>query len=176
MSKKNPENTPFQEAMRHVRRLHTDKLPQQASPLPLPPKRKSLRQQEASLTCLPVIAFSIPDVVQPIPASMNQGAQPKQFKALQRGELPVERVLDIHGMTLATAAEQVPRWLSQCQQQGFRVVRLIHGQGRNPNKPSVKQLIREGLLHIPHLILAFCEAPVSQGSTGATLVLLRRLC
>lgn len=175
MSKKPPTNA-FQEAMQQVRRLHTDKLPQETPSPPLPPKRASRSPQADSLDLSPVLAFSIPEIVHPIPKLCNQGAQPKQFKALQKGELSTEHVLDVHGMTLATAAEQVPCWLSHCQQQGMRVVRLIHGQGRNPLKPSVKQLIREGLLHIPHLVLAFCEAPVSQGSTGATLVLLRRSC
>ena len=117
MSKKNPDTNPFQEAMKHVRRLHTDKLPQQSAPPPLPSKRKSLHPQEEPLPFAHVLAFSIPEVVQAIPNTVNQGAQPKQFKALQKGELFIERVLDIHGMTLVTAAEQVPRWLSQCQQQ-----------------------------------------------------------
>lgn len=158
--------------MKHVRPLKTDKLPKQLPPPPLPPKRARTHQSEEA----PVHAqvFSIPDSPQPIPASHNQGAQPKQFKALQKGELPIERALDIHGFTLAAASLQVPLWLARCQQQGLRVVRIIHGQGRNPHHPSIKQLIREGLLHAPELVLAFCDAPVSQGSIGATLVLLRR--
>ncbi len=164
----------FQEAMRNVKRLHTDKLPKQSSPHPLPPKRTHASKMPSHSIESNITPFSIPDIVQPIISVINQGSQLKQFKALQKGELPIDHVLDIHGMTLSTAAEQVPAWLYQCQQQGLRVVRLIHGQGRNPDKPSLKQLIREGLLRNPAQVLAFCDATTNQGGMGATLILLRR--
>jgi DNA-nicking Smr family endonuclease len=96
------------------------------------------------------------------------------LRRLRRGHWVVERELDLHGMNRLEAAEQVALFLRGCIGRGQRCVRIVHGKGlgsRN-REPVLKAKLGRWLASRDE-VLAYCQAPDSQGGSGAVLVLLR---
>lgn len=102
------------------------------------------------------------------------GIQQKLMEKLRRGQLRIEKQLDLHGMTVVTAEKSLNHFLESCQQNNYRCVRIIHGKGigSTGRKPVIKNKLDEWL-RINQDILAFCSAQAGDGGTGAVYVLLR---
>jgi DNA-nicking Smr family endonuclease len=102
------------------------------------------------------------------------GLQQRQLQRLRRGQLPVEAELDMHGMSIPVAENEVARFLAHCRDQHVRCVRIIHGKGYGSREaaPVLKNRI-DHWLRQHHDVLAFCSTPRDRGGTGAINVLLR---
>jgi DNA-nicking Smr family endonuclease len=102
------------------------------------------------------------------------GLQQRQLQRLRRGQLPIEAELDMHGMTIPVAENEVARFLAQCRDRHHRSVRIIHGKGYGSREtaPVLKNRINHWLRQ-HHDVLAFCSTPRDRGGTGAINVLLR---
>lgn len=102
------------------------------------------------------------------------GPQQRLLQRLRRGQLPCEAELDLHGMTIAQAQNEVARFLSYCGERGLRTVRIIHGKGYGSREqaPVLKSRINHWLREQQE-VLAFCSSRPDQGGTGAVNVLLR---
>jgi len=107
-------------------------------------------------------------------AYLRRGLGGDVLKKLRRGHWVTQDELDLHGLTRAQAQPLVSEFLSRCLKRGLRCVRIIHGKGlRSPNRePVLKARIRTWLARRED-VLAFCQAPASEGGSGALLVLLR---
>jgi len=94
-----------------------------------------------------------------------------------RGEIGIDRELDLHGLPAREAREDVAFELGEAFAAGERCVRIVHGRGtHSPGGPVLKEALL-GWLQQPLLarrLLAFASAPPAQGGSGALLVLLRR--
>lgn len=103
------------------------------------------------------------------------GIQHRVFQDLQRGLIPPEQSLDLHGMRVLEARTAFSRFINANLQQGRRSVRIIHGKGRGSQgaQPVLKQKTYQWLLQ-NEAVLAFVTAPRWDGGTGATYVLLSR--
>lgn len=103
------------------------------------------------------------------------GIQNRVFHDLQRGLIPPEHSLDLHGMRVPEARKAFSRFLDAARQRGHRCVRIIHGKGRGSSgaQPVLKQKTYQWLLQ-SEAVLAFATAPRWDGGTGATYVLLSR--
>ncbi|MSP53148.1 MAG: hypothetical protein EXR81_02720 [Gammaproteobacteria bacterium] len=106
----------------------------------------------------------------------QSGVQARQMRELQTGALRCQASLDLHGMTLLQAEEQLALFLERCRNRNFRVVAVVHGKGHNsPDKhPVLKNSVHKFLRQSSYAI-AFCSAPPKQGGLGATLVLLKKI-
>ena len=96
------------------------------------------------------------------------------LRRLRRGHWVVEDQLDLHGMNRHEAAEQVARFLRVCVAKGLRCLRIVHGKGlgsRN-REPVLKAKLGQWLSARDE-VLAYCQAPDTQGGGGAVLVLLK---
>jgi DNA-nicking Smr family endonuclease len=104
------------------------------------------------------------------------GIQHRQFAKLRSGKVHLEAELDLHGMTISAAEPALSQFLEQCQQQGIRCVRVIHGKGwgSRDNKPVLKSKLNYWLRQSSR-VLAFCSATIADGGTGALYVLIKRL-
>jgi DNA-nicking Smr family endonuclease len=77
-------------------------------------------------------------------------------------------------MNRVEAAASVAAFLRRCLARGVRCVRIVHGKGlgsRN-REPVLKGKVRKWLA-MRDEVLAFCQAPPSDGGGGAVLVLLK---
>lgn len=102
------------------------------------------------------------------------GLQQRVMEKLRRGQIPVEKELDLHGMTVLDAETTLKRFLAICQQNDYRCIRIIHGKGlgSKDRKPVLKNKLNQWLKSSDR-ILAFCSTRPEHGGTGAVYVLLK---
>ncbi len=96
------------------------------------------------------------------------------LRKLRRGQYRIEAELDLHGFTVNTARQAMADFLVQCQRQGWRAVRIVHGKGHGSGHrgPVIKSRV-DYWLRQRREIMAFCSAPANDGGSGALYVLLR---
>jgi len=96
------------------------------------------------------------------------------LRRLRRGQWVVQSELDLHGMTRVEAREALGVFMKECLRRGARCVRIVHGKGLGSKnrEPVLKGKVRAWLT-MRDEVLAFCQAPPTQGGGGAVLVLLR---
>lgn len=116
-----------------------------------------------------------PDQVQP-DQYRSPGVGPDTLRQLKRGNWPVTANLDLHGMTVDVAREQLSAFINQAYTQGRRCVLVVHGQGLGSalGHARLKQHSRFWLTQMA-VVRAFVEAPNKQGGSGAVLVLIAAL-
>jgi DNA-nicking Smr family endonuclease len=107
-------------------------------------------------------------------AFRREGIGPDVLTRLRRGQWSVQRHLDLHGMTRDVAREALAQFIRQAGRDGLRCVRVVHGKGNgSPGRESVlKAKVRAWLVQKDEVI-AFAQAPATDGGNGALLVLLR---
>jgi len=96
------------------------------------------------------------------------------LRKLRRGHWIVQDVVDLHGHNREEARLLLTTFLGACLRRGLRCVRVVHGKGlRSPGRePVLKGKVCHWLQRRDD-VLAFCQAPGTQGGSGALLVLLR---
>jgi len=102
------------------------------------------------------------------------GIQQRKLQQLRRGRLPVGAELDMHGMTVAVARNELVHFITSCREQHIHCVNIIHGKGyRTDGQAPVLKNRMNNWLRQHHDVLAFSSAPRNEGGTGAVYVLLR---
>lgn len=103
------------------------------------------------------------------------GVQLAVMRKLRRGQLACQAELDLHGLSLAQARQQLSAFLAQVSARGLRCVRVIHGKGlrSSPRGPVLKPNVARWLQQRQE-ILAYCSARPVDGGSGALYVLLRK--
>lgn len=102
------------------------------------------------------------------------GVQRRVLGDLQRGRVPVNLELDLHGLTAAHAQAILREFLADCRLRRVRCARIIHGKGaRSPDRQPVLKRKLNYWLRLRPEVLAFCSTPRHDGGTGALYVLLR---
>ncbi len=158
----------FVQAVSHVKPLAA------TTRLPLQKSHPVLRR---AATPLPEKMHTLSDSEHPVPPYfMRNGLQQQQQRALRQGHIRITASLDLHGCHIAQARDLCSRFISNCQQQHYRYVHIIHGKGlRSPAGHAVlKQLVGNWLQQMPE-VLAFAPAQACDGGSGATYVLLKRI-
>ena len=102
------------------------------------------------------------------------GVQTRVVHDLQRGYIPVESELDLHGLTVEAARRVLTEFLDDCARVRARCARIIHGKGFGSaeRQPILKCKVNYWL-RLREDVLAFCSATRRDGGTGAVYVLLR---
>jgi DNA-nicking Smr family endonuclease len=105
---------------------------------------------------------------------LREGLARPVLRKLRRGHWVIEDSLDLHGMNRVEAALSVAEFLRRCGLRRLRCVRIVHGKGLGSHnrEPVLKGKLRRWLA-LREEVLAFCQAPATQGGAGAALVLLR---
>lgn len=97
---------------------------------------------------------------------------------LDKGQLTIERVLDLHGSYQKEARDQVISFLQSSYQSGMRVVLIITGKGRfSPEGVSVlKQSLPTWIKQPPlnEIVLSYRQAHQKDGGSGALYILLKK--
>lgn len=106
----------------------------------------------------------------------REGVQDGVLRRLRRGQYRIEAELDLHGLNRERARLEVMRFLTRCQEQDRRCVRIIHGKGLgSPNSGPVIKSHLNSWLRRRQDVLAYCSARPADGGTGAVYVLLRAM-
>jgi DNA-nicking Smr family endonuclease len=105
---------------------------------------------------------------------LRNGISAQHLKKLRRGHWAVQDHLDLHGLTAPEARVLTAEFLAHCVRNGLRCVRIVHGKGLgSPNREPVLKKKVAGWLAQRDEVLAYCQAPQTDGGGGAVLVLLR---
>ena len=151
----------FARAMRDVARLERDPRGRVRSVVPISPPRDSpQRTEDADVSDNDFVAH---------------GVDRRKIRKLKKGEYIVGDRRDQHGLTGAEALASVGRFIENSKHGGHRCVCIIHGRGLHSkgNPPILKVRVRE-YLRSHRSVLAYTDAPASDGGSGAVYVLLRK--
>jgi DNA-nicking Smr family endonuclease len=166
----------FRDAVKDVLPLNQDKiLPFQQRLAPIPRQR----ERDEAL----VLQDMMSDIFEP--AELETGEellylrpelQRRLLRHLRQGKFSMGAELDLHGMNVPMARHALTKFLGECERNGIRSVRIIHGKGRGSyrKEPVLKGKVNTWLQQ-RNDVLAFCSARSADGGTGAVYVLLKRL-
>jgi DNA-nicking Smr family endonuclease len=99
---------------------------------------------------------------------LREGMARETLRKLRRGHWAIQDGIDLHGLTRDQASSVVVEFLEQCLARGLRCVRIVHGKGLG----ILKARLRSWLPRRDE-VLAYCQAPATEGGAGALLVLLK---
>jgi DNA-nicking Smr family endonuclease len=124
----------------------------------------------------PIAATSLASVKKANPVDLRQGERAgidgRTQRRLFRGDVPLDRRLDLHGLTAARAESRLTQFIERAARDGCRCVLVITGKGAGILRGHVPDWLKRQPLS-PH-VLALAEARPHDGGCGALYVLLRR--
>jgi DNA-nicking Smr family endonuclease len=150
----------------------------QSDQLVLPVAKLSGRMQKPTVKPVrpPIAATSPVSIKKGNPVDLRQGERAgidrRTQRRLFRGDVPVDRRLDLHGLTAARAESRLAQFVEAAARDGCRCVLVITGKGAGILRSYVPDWLKRQPLS-PH-ILALAEARPHDGGSGALYVLLRR--
>ena len=99
----------------------------------------------------------------------------KQWRLLRTGKISVNGVLDLHGLYIEQAREQISMLLQKAHEYHWQCVQIIHGRGHSSNTahPVLKNHVNHWLRQHPY-VLAFHSCPSNMGGAGAVLALVKQ--
>ena len=124
----------------------------------------------------PLTAVPKPPAMLVKPVDLRQGDRAgldrRTQRRLFRGDIPIERRLDLHGHTAARAQVKLQSFIEDAAYSGCRCVLVITGKGAGVLQFHVPNWLKRAPLS--GLVLALAEARRADGGSGAFYVLLRR--
>jgi len=160
----------FKKAVAGVKPLKRPKRVVLKSPPPAPVARQNRRDELAALAesfAGPLSAEEALETGEEL-SYLRDGMARLTLRKLRRGHWAIQDGVDLHGLTRDQAAAAVAEFLRDCLARGLRCVRIVHGKGLGILKAKLgKWLTRR------EEVLAYCQAPASEGGSGALLVLLK---
>ena len=83
--------------------------------------------------------------------------------------VPIENFIDLHTFRPREVSSVVESYLEAALEEGFAMVRIIHGKGIGVQKEMVRSVLEKH-----PAVLEFTTAPPERGGWGATLVRLKK--
>ncbi len=168
----------FQAAAGRVTRLHHQPRANLRSAPPEPHPRQRLLDEAAALREAlsdEIDVSSLLDTDEHL-SFRRPGVGIEVAQRLRRGEWTIQRQVDLHGLRSDEAREALGGFIREAHKQGIRCVRVVHGKGLgSPSKtPVLKDKVHRWLVQKSEVV-AFVQAPRSQGGAGALVVLLQPL-
>jgi len=166
----------FREAVADVKPLKRPKRVALKRPPPAPVAHQRRRDEAAALAESLEGPLSVDDALDSGEelVYLRDGMSRQVLRRLRRGHWVIQDGLDLHGLNRNEAAAAVASFLHQCAARGLRCVRIVHGKGLGShNREPVLKLKLRKWLPPRQEVLAYCQAPASEGGSGALLVLLR---
>ena len=173
----------WQRVTQHVTPLH-GRLKKTAAQTPVEARDKKLAKSSAqsldgarkSSPPRPTIAASISPAALVKPVDLRQGDRAgldgRTQRRLFRGDVPIDRRLDLHGHNAVRAQVKLQSFIEDAAYSGCRCVLVITGKGAGVLQSHVPDWLKRAPLS--GLVLALAEARQTDGGSGAFYVLLRR--
>ena len=104
----------------------------------------------------------------------TNGVSSDALRRLRKQAHSVRATLDLHGMTVEQARNELAAFIHHCCEHQYKRVRIIHGQGFGSSSgASILRLqTRHWLSQMPQ-VLGYVSPDAANGGEGAVLVLLR---
>jgi DNA-nicking Smr family endonuclease len=138
-----------------------------ARPAPIP--RQTQRDEKATLQ--ESLAPFSPDEAMETGEELlfvRPGVSRQTLRKMRKGHWVVEAQVDLHGLDRHQAHAETEEFLKKAKKRGLRCVRIVHGKGLGVLKSALRRW-----LPMRDEVLAFTQAPATQGGGGALLVLLK---
>lgn len=89
-------------------------------------------------------------------------------------KLPVERSIDLHGLTVDSARSALDSFIISARSAGIRKILIVHGKGSHGGSSGVlREFVRKYLQENP-AIGATGSPPIRDGGSGATWAVIRQ--
>lgn len=100
----------------------------------------------------------------------------RNWERLKRGQIRIERKLDLHGRTQTEAHDELDRFLTMASISGLRCILVVTGKGGADGRGVLRQMVPRWLDAADNgrNVLTYCPAQPRHGGDGALYVLLRR--
>ncbi len=168
----------FLEAMKEVREIEAfRKIPFRRKG-PLPVRRSTSSDREALKEIEEIVAgrrpVNLPDTPEYV-EWVSPAYKRDIVCKLREGRFSVQDCLDLHGLVLSEAEEEVERFLGEAMRRRLRCVKIIHGRGlRSPSGPVLKEAVIKWLTcRYRKSLIAFVSARQCDGGLGALYLLFR---
>jgi DNA-nicking Smr family endonuclease len=160
----------FRKAVADVKPLKRPKRVALKGPAPAPVPQQRRRDEAAALAESLEGPLSVDDALETGEelSYLREGMARETLRKLRRGHWSIQDGIDLHGLTRAQASAVVVEFLEQCLARGLRCVRIVHGKGLGILKAKLRRWLPQR-----DEVLAYCQAPASEGGSGALLVLLK---
>lgn len=112
----------------------------------------------------------------PPPPKPNPGIDRGTLERLRKGDIPIDRRIDLHGLTLDDAHAALDRFLTRAWLEGARMLLVITGKGGQAASGVLRTEVPKWLAGGQHTakVLRTATAQPKDGGGGALYVLLRR--
>lgn len=103
------------------------------------------------------------------------GVQDAQMRKLKAGQIPFDGSLDLHGLSVERAREQLWDFIAEAGKYEIRCVRVTHGKAArlDGKRPLIKSHVNTWLRQHPQ-VLGFASCVPRHGGAGAVYVMLKR--
>jgi len=106
-----------------------------------------------------------------------EGINPVTLDKLKNGEFSVQKILDLHGLSIDEAKISFEGFIADAVKTGLNCVKVVHGRGlKSKSIPVLKENLKAWVIRAMNRkwVTAFSSARMCDGGTGATYILLKK--
>ena len=176
----NEDSILWEKVTQSVRRMNPQpafQTPKQGGALKTGPQKTSWIDRSQSVQAVQAKAKTLPDKTMPADFRLGEtsGIDGTSARRMQRGQVPIEDRLDLHGLSQKQTQNEVNAFICTAVQKNFRHVLIITGKGRDGHG-ILREKVPEWLKDAPlcYNLNAISYAQPKDGGKGALYIRLKR--
>jgi len=107
-----------------------------------------------------------------------EGTSPITLDKLKNGEFSIQKILDLHGLSIDDAKLAFEEFIGEAIKEGLNCVKVVHGRGlKSKSLPVLKESLKVWIVRAMNRkwVTAFSSARMCEGGPGATCILLKKV-